>query len=145
MLTAVNSAGLVQTWKVENGEFKALPPVMKEPAYSIALNPAGDVLALAAANNVYLIDTLNSREVSRIPHKGIAYNVSFSPDGKTLATASQKIVQFWDTSKFPTLTMEDPIQAACSRLIENFSQTQWTALFGDVKYEKLCANLPEPQ
>jgi WD40 repeat protein len=145
VLTAVNSAGKVQTWKVENGEFKALPPVMKEPAYSIALNPAGDLLALAAANKVYLIDTIEGREVSRIPHKGIVYNVSFSPDGKILATASQKIVQFWDTSNFPTLTLEDPIQAASSRLIENFSQTQWTALFGDVKYEKLCENLPEPQ
>ncbi len=145
MLTAVNPAGQFQTWKLENGAFKALAPVMKEPAYSIALNPAGDLLALAAANNVYLIDTLHSREVSRIPHKGIVYNVSFSPDGKTLATASQKMIQFWDTSKFPTLTMEDPIQAACSRLIENFSPTQWTALFGDVRYEKLCDKLPEPQ
>ncbi len=145
MLTAVNSAGQIQTWKMENGEFKALDPVIKEPAYSIALNPTGDLLALAAANNVYLIDTLHSREVSRIPHKGIVYNVSFSPDGKTLATASQKTVQFWDTSKFPRLTMEDPIQAACSRLTENFSQTQWTALFGNVQYEKFCESLPQPQ
>lgn len=145
ILTAVNSAGQIQTWKLEDGEFKPLAPVMKEPAYSIALNPAGDLLALAAANNVYLIDTLQGREVSRIPHKGIVYSVSFSPDGKTLATASQKMIQFWDTSIFPALTMEDPIQAACSRLIENFSQAQWTALFGDVRYEKLCDKLPEPQ
>ena len=83
------------------------------------------------------------QEISRIPHRGIVYDVSFSPDGTLLATASQRLIQFWDVSELRPLEKEELIEAACSRLTENLSETLWAALFGAGQpYEKLCDNLP---
>jgi hypothetical protein len=118
----------------------------KEQAYSIAFNPEGNLLAIATVNNVYLFDPVSGEEVSRIPHKGIVYNVSFSPDGTRLATASQKVIQIWDVSNMQGWETDDIVEEACSRLIQNFSSSQWTALFGkDQPYDKLCIELPVPE
>ena len=95
-------------------------------------------------NNVYLIDTLTGEELSRIPHKGIVYNVSFSSDGTSMATASLKVIQLWDVTRMQQLRTRDLIETACSRLIRNFSASEWTVLFGEQTYIPLCENLPVP-
>ena len=145
-LAAANSAGQVQTWKYENGSFEPLKNIKREQPYSLSLNARGDLLAMATANNVYIIDTNKGEEVSRIPHKGIVYNVSFSPDGTRLATASLKMIQLWELAQIQQKALEtkDLVATACSRLIRNFSDSQWKGLFGDQPYEKLCENLPVP-
>ena len=147
LLVSVNSDGQIQTWTLNNGDYERLQlePLSREPASAIALNPAGDLLAVGTADNVYLIDPLRGREVGRIPHKGNVYSVSFSPDGNWLATTSQRAIQYWDIASLPSLSLDDPVQAACSRLIENFSQAQWETLFGSEPYRKLCPNLPGPE
>jgi WD40 repeat protein len=144
MLAAANSSGQVRTWQQENGSFTLLHTLKKEQPYSIAFHPDGTVLAVATVNNVYLIDTLSGEELSRIPHKGIVYNVSFSPDGTTMATASLKVIQLWDVTRVGQLRTADLIKTACSRLIRNFSASEWTVLFGDQTYIPLCENLPVP-
>jgi WD40 repeat protein len=145
-LAAANSAGQVQIWKYENGNFEPLKNVKKQQPYSLTFNSQGNFLAVATLNNVYIIDVDKGEEVSRIPHKGIVYNVSFSPDGTRLATASLKMIQLWDLSDLQKQELETPdlITTACSRLIWNFNESQWKALFGDQPYEKLCENLPVP-
>jgi hypothetical protein len=41
---------------------------------------------------------------------------------------------------------DDIVMAACSRLLQNFSQSQWIAFFGaEQPYEILCDNLPVPE
>ena len=146
MLASVNTSGQIHTWELRDGMFEPLTSLTKEQAYSIAFHPERDLLAVATVNNVYLIDPVSGAEVSRIPHKGIVYSVSFSPDGTILATASQKVVQLWDVSKMQGWETEDIVAAACSRLIQNFSQSQWIALFGkDQPYDVLCDGLPVPE
>ena len=101
------------------------------------------MLAVGGVDNVYLVDTVTGQEISRIPHRGIVYDASFSADGTTLATASQKMIQFWNISSLPSLETDDLVQVACSRLLENFSESQWAGMFGvNQPYEKLCENLP---
>jgi WD40 repeat protein len=142
LLATANSAGLVQIWKHENGNFTPSKNVKKEQPYSIALNPQGNLLAIGVLNNVYIIDTGTGEEVSRIPHKGIVYNTSFSPDGTMLATASLKVIQLWELSGLQKLETRNLITTACSHLIWNFNASQWNVFFGDQPYEKLCPNLP---
>jgi WD40 repeat protein len=145
-LASANSSGQVHTWELNNGSFEPLASFTKEQAYSIAFNPEGNLLAIATVNNGYLFDPVSGEEVSRIPHKGIVYNVSFSPDGTRLATASQKVIQIWDVSNMQGWETDDIVEEACSRLIQNFSSSQWTALFGkDQPYDKLCIELPVPE
>ncbi len=146
LLAAANSSGQIEIWKQENGSYKLQNTVTRQQPYSIAFNPQGDLLAVGNLDNVFIIDTASGEEVSRIPHRGIVYSVSFSPDGKTLATASLKVIQLWDVSKLQKLRNSDLVQAACSRLINNFSTSDWQVLFGlDQPYIKLCQDLPVPE
>ncbi len=144
MLASASSSGQIQIWEQTNGKIEILKTVKKQQPYSIAFNPQGNLLAVATVNNVHLIDTASGEEVSRIPHKGIVYNVSFSPDGTILATASLKLIQLWDVSSLQKLNTADLIETACSRLIWNFSSSEWNVMFGDQTYTKLCKNLPVP-
>ena len=144
VLATANSSGQVKTWGQGNGGFEALKTVKKERPYSVAFHPEDNLLAVATTNNVYIIDTISGEELSRIPHKGIVYNVSFSPDGMLLATASLKLIQLWDVAALQTLRTADLIETACSRLIWNFSESEWTVMFGEQPYETLCENLPVP-
>lgn len=144
MLASAKSSGQIQLWKLVNGSFEKDKTINKEQPYSIAFNPEGNLLAVATVNNVYLIDTTKGEEVDRISYKGTVYNVSFSSDGTMLATASLKTVQLWDVSTTSSLQKKDLINAACSRLIANPNEQEWTALFGQEEYRPLCANLPVP-
>ena len=145
MLASANSSGQIQIWQNTNGKFEPLKTLKKQQPYSIAFNPQGNLLSVATVNNVYIIDTASGEEVSRIPHKGIVYNVSFSSDGTKLATASLKTIQFWDVSTLQKLRTANLIETACSHLIWNFSSSEWNAMFGgDQPYKKLCENLPVP-
>ncbi len=144
LLTAADVSGQIKIWKFENAAFSLLQSISKEQAVSISFNPQGNLLAVGTINNVYLIDPITGEEVARIPHKDSVNNVSFSPDGSVLATASLKVVQFWDVAKLQNIETADLIQAACARLIQNFSASQWNALFGNEEYRKLCKNLPVP-
>jgi hypothetical protein len=108
----------------------------------MAFNPSGNRLAVGATNAVYLIDTTTVDEVARIPHAGKVDGVSYSLDGKTMATASLKAVQFWDVTKIESVQADALISTACSRLTTNFSEVQWSNLFGNEPYRKLCEKLP---
>jgi WD40 repeat protein len=146
LLASANSSGQIEIWKHESGTYQLQKTVTREQPYSLTFSPQNDWLAVGTLDNVYIIDAASGEEVGRIPHKGIVYSVSFSADGKTLATASLKIIQLWDVSKLETSKTADLIPKACSRLIDNFSKSQWQVLFGvDQPYIRLCENLPFPE
>jgi WD40 repeat protein len=143
MLASANSSGQVQIWESVNGGYEPRELIEKGSAYALAFNPGGSTLAVAAVNDVFLIDTDTGQEIGRLPHRGIVYDVSFSPEGTLLATASQRMIQFWDISDLQPLEKDELIEAACARLTENFSDSQWAGLFGAGQpNEKLCVNLP---
>ena len=143
MLAAANSSGQVQIWEAVNGGYEPRQLIEKGSAYALAFTADGSTLAVAGVNDVFLIETDTGEEIGRIPHRGIVYDVSFSPEGSLLATASQRMIQFWDVSDLQPLEKEELIESACARLTENFSDSQWAGLFGaDQPTEKLCVNLP---
>ena len=109
-----------------------------------ANNPLGSQLLVGVAGNVYILSPLTGVEMARIRHKDSVNGLSFSADGNTLATASLRAIQFWDVQKIPEVEGDGLIDAACSRLTQNFTMSQWESFFDDEPYRKLCENLPAP-
>ena len=110
----------------------------------MTFNPAGSLLAVGTATDVYLRASDTGEESARIPHPDTVNDVSFSADGNILVTASSRILQFWDISKVDPIRQENLIENACSRLVENFSEAQWKVFFENEPYRVLCPNLPVP-
>lgn len=142
LLASSNSSGQIQIWKNESGTFTSLATINRELAYSMAFNPRNDRLAIGTTNYVYLIDSVNGEESARLPLTGAVNGVSFSADGNTLVTSSLRVIQFWDVTKIKNITTDNLVQTACSRLTENLTEAQWSALFGEKPYRLLCENLP---
>jgi WD40 repeat protein len=146
LLASADAAGQINIWKYQDGAFNLLTSFVKERAKSLAFNATGTQLAVGIPKNVILMDVASGREIARIPENGVVNGISFSPDGTYLATISTRALQFWETAKINAIPGDGIISAACSRLYENFSQAQWTTLFGgDQAYKKICSDLPEPQ
>ena len=144
MLASSNSTGFIEIWKLENGAASLVGSIQKESVVSMAFNPTGTQLAVGTTSTVYLIDPLTVKELARLPHAGTVTGVAYSGDGGVLATASLKALQLWDVSQIQILKADDLVDEACSRVVTNFSEVQWSNLFGDEPYRTLCENLPVP-
>jgi len=144
MLASSNSAGLVETWKLDGENFNLIGSIRKDSVYSLTFNPSGTRLAVGTTNTVYLVDPQTVDEAARIPHSGRVVGISYSVDGEVMATASLRAVQFWSVPGIADVSSEELVHAACSRLNANFSQAQWSNLFGDEEYRVLCEGLPVP-
>lgn len=144
LLASSNSAGLVEIWKFENGNYSLVDSIRKDSVYSLAFNPNGLVLAVGSRNSVYLVEPVTVKEIARIPMAGAVTGLSYSADGNRMATASLRAAQFWDLAPIPAINSEDLVSTACSRLSANFSQAQWSNLFGNEEYIVLCPGLPVP-
>jgi WD40 repeat protein len=138
MLASTDSTGQINIWKNQNGEFIAIASFVKEQAMSLSFSPDGTLLAVGTARNLHLIDPTTGEEVARIPHVDIVNGVSFSGDGSILATASSKVLQFWNIANVQQIKKDQIISTACSRLAKNFDTVQWQALFGEQDYRILC-------
>lgn len=144
LLASSNSAGLIEVWQQENGSFSQTGSIRKEFVSSLAFNPNTRVLAVGVRDNVFLIDPLEVREVARIPHAGDVTGLAYSVDGDRMATASLRSIQFWQVAPIQAVGPDDLVGAACSRMDANFSQAQWSNLFGGEEYRVLCPGLPVP-
>ena len=144
LLASSNSAGLVEIWMFENESSSRVGSIRKDSVYSLAFNPSGTRLAVGTTNTVYLIDPSTVEEAARIPQPGRVMGISYSTEGDIMATASLKAVQFWDVPKIIDIPSNRLVTVACSRLTANFSQAQWSNLFGGEPYKVLCENLPVP-
>lgn len=144
LFAASNSAGLVKVWQVEGQTFREIGELRKEFVSSLAFQPASNTLAIGARGNVFLLDPLTLKEKARVLLAGDVQGLSFSADGSQMATASQRVVQFWEVDSLPVIDTQDLVVTACARLTTNLSQTQWNNLFGGEEYRLLCENLPVP-
>jgi len=146
LLVSANSSGQIEIWKIQDGTSEWQKTITREQPFSMAFDPRSNLFAVGTGSNAYVFDASTGDEVSRIAHKGIVYSVSFAPNGQTLATASLKLVQLWDVTKLQKSGTEDLVQAACSRLITNFSHSEWQVMFGSEQpYVQLCQSLPIPE
>jgi WD40 repeat protein len=70
-------------------------------AWSIALNPAGDLLAVGTDNGgILLWDVATARVRERLDTKAAVRSLAFSDDGRLLAAAEASRVQVWDVRTF---------------------------------------------
>jgi WD40 repeat protein len=146
LLVAASSSGQIRIWRQEHNIYTLQTALTRERPYSMDLNPNSNLLAVGSRNKIFVIDASRGQEVGRIPHKGNVTNVSFSPDGKTLATAYFKTLQVWEVSKLQNTKTDDLADAACSRLVSNLSPSFWSDMFGnDQPYLPLCEGLPVPE
>lgn len=144
LLASTDSTGQIAIWQHQEGKFTAIASFNKGRAVSLAFHPDGTSFAVGTATHVYLMD-IDGKELGRIPHLDTVNSVSFSADGKYLATASSTLVQIWEIDQVQLIKSGELIPAACSRLFENFDPAQWSTFFGSEKYKTLCDSLPVPE
>lgn len=95
--------GANEGWKVR----VAIPGAAGPRAYTLGFRPDGKVLAVGTWDkfgpNVWLVDVLTGKLVRRLRVEKQVTAVTFSPDGKTLATGSATgQFQLWDANKLLT-------------------------------------------
>lgn len=145
ILATGSSETTVYLWKVENGSFSRIDndlPVNGE-VLSMDFSPDNKLLAVGDSTGyVYLFDLALGQEVARLPHVDKVSSVSFSTDGKQLATVSRKTALLWDVPTIPLVMQDKLIEIACSYLVKNFTANQWQLLFPNEEYRLICPNLP---
>lgn len=144
LLASSDSSGQLNIWQVSRNEFSLLHTLPGEETVSILFDPQGKYLFTGTMNDLLIYDPLTGHEVYRIRHRDAVNGISISPDGITLATATLKVIQFWDVQKIPRITTDGLVTAACSHLTQNFSPAEWIAFFEKEEYRKLCGNLIVP-
>jgi hypothetical protein len=89
--------------------------------------------------NQFLHNSLGMQQkpLYALQHDDIANAVSFSPDGKQLATASRDI-----TARLWLWQPDDLVNQLCGRLIYNLSWSQWREHLVGEPYRKTCDLLP---
>lgn len=144
LMASGNSTGQINLWKYSGNGFGEPISINREPATSLSFSPKADMLALSTLSHVYLIDTQNGYEVARIPHANTVNAVSFSSDGTMLAAISGRVLQFWKLSDMRWIKSDQIVETACSRLVRNLAEAEWSALFEGEPYKPLCTELSVP-
>jgi len=148
LLATGSTEGTIILWKVDGNTFTQTGNVLRLNGYARSLSFSPDDRWLAGGGSTgyaYLWDIETSQEMVRIPHGNPVTSASFSPDGKRLFTVSRKVVRIWDISTIPKIPKDELIETACSHLIENLSQDDWTVYFADEDYQPICSILPIPE
>jgi WD40 repeat protein len=103
-------------------------------------SPDGRLLALGGISGATHLWDVASRQSLGLPLTGQTEGIrslSFSADGKTLASASpDRSVMLWDTD------LESWQARACRRANRNLTRLEWQQFFGDEPYRPTCPDLP---
>jgi WD40 repeat protein len=142
-LATASEDGTIYIWSAQAG-YEGKPTILRMNGRPLGLDfsPGDRWLAAGGSNTfAYLWDLSTGEEVSRLPHSDAVTSVSFSKDGRLMATVSRKVVQFWDVPALPLVTTAGLIDVACSHLTENISKSEWEIIFPGEEYRPLCPNL----
>jgi WD40 repeat protein len=145
LLATGSSETTVQLWNVKDGTFTRAENNFLANGDILSLQFSPDNTRLAVGDStgyVYLFDLALNQEVARLPHVDKVTSVSFSPDGKQLATATRKTVLLWDVPSIPLVMRDKLEQTACSRLTSNLDKSKWKSLFFEEEYRPICPDLP---
>ncbi|HEX2996776.1 MAG TPA: WD40 repeat domain-containing protein [Anaerolineales bacterium] len=144
-LATGSSENTVVLWKAEGMSFEQSGATLNLSGIPqvLAFSPDGKWLVSGSTSGFANIwDVATGQETARIPHGERVNGVSFSPDGTQLFTVSRKMVRIWNVSAIPLVPKEQLVSSACSHLVKNLSQDEWTNLFGSETYHLICPNLP---
>lgn len=150
-VTGLNQAFEIKLWAVDTGTELGTFRVNTGWSPRLAFSPAGGILAFTAGHVVYLFDVNSGTEVRRLELKGSEsisrnfYCLSFSPDGKMLATGTgDKQLILWDvktgTSLRTLLGHDGAVDSVCispdARVVASASRDKsvkvWDVRTGDL-------------
>jgi len=144
LLATASSEGTIRVWDMTGNYTGQSLLRMNGQALAIAFSPDDRWLAAGGTSTfAYLWDISLGEEVSRLPHSEAVSSVSFSTDGKLLATASRKVIQFWDIPALPLVPTSELIDVACTHLTANISESEWNVIFPGEDYRLICPDLQQ--
>ena len=147
LLATASSEGTIKLWSIDGDNVtpKGNEMTIIGSPRMLSFNPDGTLLAGGGPQGfAYLWDTSLNEELARIPHGSNAVtSVNFSNDGKRLFTVSRKVVRIWDISLIRFAPKSELIPSACSHLIANLSQDDWSNYFEGEPYRTTCPELTE--
>ena len=109
-----NSEGTVKLWDIETKNISTISGYMSW-VRSVALSPNGAILASGSDGEAALWNVATGRPVAILEkHGATVHSVSFSPDGKMLAS-SEATVKLWDVATGENITklVTDNYSAFC--------------------------------
>jgi WD40 repeat protein len=99
--TALNDrVARVLVWDVKSGVLLQALSCSGRCGYSLGFSPSGNQLAFVSGGEIRIVDTASWKEVTKFAQKiGEVLNVAFSPDGSSLAIASNRLLQSGEENK----------------------------------------------
>jgi WD40 repeat protein len=86
-------------WQLSRGDEHTAFPAQDGPVQSLAISPAGNLMAVGLRDNKFNVWNIPSKSlVAKIPKEAIS--MAFLPDGKSLITASHTSVRIWNTESW---------------------------------------------
>jgi WD40 repeat protein len=100
--------------KVKRTIVLSLPPALVKPVRAIAISPDKNIIAASRANQIHLFDAkigefkstlidpdlkLSDGKPAKAAHISLVEAMTYSPDGKTLASGSFQELTLWDVEK----------------------------------------------
>jgi WD40 repeat protein/energy-coupling factor transporter ATP-binding protein EcfA2 len=96
-----DETGSARIWRVRDGSQLGSPLTFDDPVRSVAFQPVGTLLAVAAGKSVRLWDPATGKAIGAAftGHTDDVHAIAFTNDGRTMATGSvDKRVRFWQVN-----------------------------------------------
>ena len=147
ILASAGRDGKIILWDISTGQsVKTLFQESPGTVWRVTFSPDGKTLAsagcaqLTARGNcehgeIRLWDVATGRQMGQsfVGHQDVAWAITFSPDGKKLASGGRDgAIIVWD------LDLDSWIKQACDIANRNFTEAEWQQYLGDEAYHETC-------